>query len=120
MAVTQLPASTVVVGFDGAELTMMIRSTQDVDSTGNLEYVTSEAGDDAVAVVSNQGVRQTLSGVLKNGQTAPAIGDIVTTTATGGGSSTKWIVESSKVSRGPTVARVSLTIYKPNATTWQS
>ena len=117
MAATRVQRATsggqvVAVGFGSGTISCMIRASQNNAGTGNVEYIPDENGDDCIAVVSNLGERLTAEGALLTGQTTPKKGDIVTI------DSTKYIVEECGKNLGPTVTRVSMTLYANTANTW--
>ncbi len=110
---TQTPASPAIeIGFGGNTISCMIRENQSEDDSSELEYIKDESGNDSVAVISNKGKRLTVDGVLKADQAAPAKGSTVSV------GSTAYLVESCNVRRTTKAARISMTLYKPNATTW--
>lgn len=117
MATTRVQRATsggqvVAVGFGSGTISCMIRASQTNASTGNVEYIPDEDGDDCVAVISNKGQRLTAEGALLTGQDVPAKGDIVTI------NTTKYIVEEVSTTHGSTVTRVSMTLYANNNNTW--
>ena len=111
----QNPSSPVLVlGFGADTISVMVRETHNEEDTANIEYVPSETGDDAVAVVSNPGKRITVDGYLVSGVAVPRKGDAVTL------GSDKYMVESRQIRRTRTTARISMTLYKPDNTTWDA
>ena len=110
---TQNPASPALeLGFGTGTIAIMVRETHNEDDSANIEYIPSEAGADAVAVISNPGKRLTVDGWLLSGQTVPKKGQTVTL------NSVVYLVESCQVRRTSRTARIALTLYKPDNTTW--
>lgn len=111
--VTQNPASpALVLGFGADTIGIVVRETHNEDDSATIEYVPSEAGDDAVAVISNPGKRITIDGYLVSGQTVPKKGSVVAL------DQANYLVEACQTRRTRTTARISLTLYKPDNTTW--
>lgn len=113
-SVTQKPSGQVEIGFLGGTFTGYIRENESKESTADLEYIQDEDANDAIAVVSNPGVRFTVDGVVKAGTTLPAKGDVVTY------GSASYLVESVSARSTNKVRRFSMTLYKPDNTTWGS
>lgn len=112
MAVEQLGALKVAVGFASGTIAYMWREAENHDDSADIEYIKNEAADDAVALISNQGKRISLEGVLLDGQTPPVKGDTVTIDGV------VMLVESVSVRRTSKSARVSISAYKPDGATW--
>lgn len=112
-SVSQKPSSPALeLGLGSDTISIMIRETKNLDDSTEVEYVPNEDGEDSVALISNPGRRFTVDGFLLSGQTVPRKGDVVTAGGVG------YIVEASQVRRTSKAARISLTLYKPDNTTW--
>jgi len=109
---SQLGSPALALGFGNDTIGIILAETISAENTADIEYVKDENANDAIAVISNKGVRFTAEGYLKSGQTVPAKGDTVTV------NSVAYIVETITVRRTATLNRVSLTLYKPAAATW--
>ena len=110
--VTQNPANTVAIGFLGAKITGFIRENENFEPSADTEYIQDEDANDAVAIVSNRGKRFTVDGVVKHGTTLPRKGDAVTV------DSVVYFVEAASARSTSKARRFSLTLYKPDATTF--
>lgn len=111
-SVTQNPTGQVVIGFLGGTFTGYIRENESQESTADLEYIQDEDANDAIAIVSNPGVRFTVDGIVKSGTSLPTKGSTVTY------GSDKYLVESISARSTNKVRRFSMTLYKPDNTTW--
>lgn len=112
MAITQLGAQKVAVGFASGTIAYMWRETENHDDSADIEYIKDEGADDVVALISNQGKRLSLEGTLLDGQEPPTKGDTVTLDGEA------MLVESVSVRRTAKAARVSISVYKPDAANW--
>lgn len=111
-AVVQNPPQSVEVGFVGGTITGYIRDNENADNTGDQEYVKDEDGNDSVCLTSNLGLRFQVDGTVAYGTVLPKKGQTVTI------GSTKYNVEASSSRSTSKARRFSLTLYKPDATTW--
>ena len=102
------------LGFGGVDIGEILPETITHDPTADIEYIPDKKANDAVALISNRGKRFTAEGYLYANETEPVKGDTVTI----GG--VKYLVESCPVRRTAKAARITITVYKPNATTWET
>lgn len=111
MAIVQV-GDELSVGLGGYLLSNYIVETASEERTGEIEYVKDEGSDTKTGLVSDRGVRISLSALGKaDADFAPVKGDIVTVNSVAG------VVEEFKVERSRGVAKISLTIYKPDSLT---
>lgn len=108
----QLPASPALkLGFTGT-LTGYIRINQTKGDTTELEFIRDENGNDAVCVITNKGTSLQATAYIQSSTSVPAKGS---TLAIG---TAKYLVRDVSVEEGATASRVTLDLYKPDATTW--
>jgi hypothetical protein len=108
----QLPAAPALkLGFTGT-LTGYIRTNQTKGDTTELEFIKDEDGNDAVCVITNKGNSLQATAYIKSDTTVPRKGS---TLAIG---SVRYLVRDVSVEEGATASRVTLDLYKPDATTW--
>lgn len=108
----QLPAAPALkLGYTGT-LTGYIRINQTKGDTTELEFIKDEDANDAVCIISNKGKSLQATAYIKSGTTEPRKGDTI---AVGG---VQYLVRDVSVEEGATASRVTLDLYKPDATTW--
>lgn len=110
--VMQNPSNVVAIGFLGGVIQGYIRENENCEQTGDQEYIKDEDLNDAVCLTSNRGVRFTIDGTVKHGTVLPKKGQTVTI----GG--TIYIVEGCPARSTAKARRFTMTVYKPDATTW--
>lgn len=109
----QLGTPILALGFGDTTIGGILKESLTEEPTADIEYIKGEdTASDEIAIVSNKGKRYTAEGFLHAGATLPVKGDVV---AVG---STPFIVESCQCRRTSTTARVTLTLYKPDAASW--
>lgn len=88
-------------------------------STSEKEPIPNQAGGDQGILFYNKGRRVRISAIIKNGQTAPAVGALVTVAlpATAGGEAASFIVDSDPKVTGRLKAwqEVTFEVFKPEA-----
>lgn len=103
--------TTVIIGFPtGESISGVVRSTYNKDGVGKIEYIPDEDNNDATAIVSALGNRITVEGTMSAANTV-RVGDTVTV------NSIKYIVEAVGERRTTLAARITMTLYKPDAMT---
>lgn len=107
-----LGSENLALGFGDVDIGEILPETITHDPTSDIEYIKDKKANDGVALISNRGKRYTAEGYLYANVDPPAKGDTVTI----GG--VKYLVESCPVRRTAKTARMTITVYKPNATTW--
>lgn len=107
-----LGSENLALGFGGVDIGEIYPETITDEPTADIEYIKDKKANDGVALISNKGRRYTAEGYLYANETPPVKGDTVTI----GGE--KYIVESCPVRRTAKASRLTITVYKPNATTW--
>lgn len=110
--VTQNPTGQVEIGFLGGTFTGYIRDSESKESTGDIDYIPDEDANDSIAIISNPGARFTIDGTVRAGTALPTKGSTVTY------ANAKYLVENCTVRSITKARRFSMTIYKPDATTW--
>ena len=109
-----LGSENLALGFGGVDIGEILPETITEEPTGDIEYIPDKKANDAVALISNRGKRYTAEGHLYAGVDPPAKGDTVTI------GNVKYIVESCPARRTAKTTRITMTVYKPNATTWET
>ena len=109
-----LGSENLALGFGDVDIGEILPETFTHDPTADLEYIKDRNANDGVALISNRGKRYTAEGYLYANVNPPAKGDTV---QIGG---VKYLVESCPVRRTAKTARMTITVYKPNATTWET
>ena len=107
MAAPTIIGTTVLVGFSGETVSGIIRDSQDIDTTADIEYIRSEDNEEGTALVSNKGQRITVEGTCTTAVTIKK-GDTVTI------NSVSMLVEEAKIRESRLATRFTSTGYKPD------
>ena len=107
-----LGSENLALGFGSNLIGEIYPETITEEPTADIEYIHDPKANDGVALISNRGKRFTGEGHLLASASAPVKGDTVTI----GG--VQYLVESCQARRTAKTTRITLTAYKPNATTW--
>ena len=110
-----IKGTTVKVGLpNGVTVTGTVRDSVDDESTGNIEYAQDENNNDTTAIVTNLGRRYRIEFSCQSTIPALAKGDVVTINTAG------YLVEDANIRYAKSMTRGTVTLYKPDAATWNA
>lgn len=107
-----LGSENLALGFGSDTIGAIYPETITEDKTADIEFIQDGKANDGIALISNRGRRFTGEGHLLASASVPAKGDTVTI----GG--VLYLVESCQARRTAKTTRITITVYKPDATIW--